>query len=119
MIRRSASLVSAPVSEEDEAAVRQMEIALVDPSKATCRCWCHREFVTVVEAAHVVSISRAQAYELAGLYRRTNGAEGLPVIAIGHALRVPVALLREWCGIANWVRPCSRCGHVLHEARAS
>jgi hypothetical protein len=119
MNRRYTSPAETAVSERTESPVRQIEITLVGSTKATCRCWCHREFVTVVEAAHIVSISRAQAYELAGLYRRTDGVEGLPVVAIGHALRVPVALLREWCGIANWVRPCSRCGHVLHEARAS
>jgi hypothetical protein len=55
--------------------------------RSRCSCWCHREFLTVIEAARVVAISRAQAYELAADFRRTDGREGLPVIAIGHALR--------------------------------
>jgi len=84
-----------------------------------CGCWCHREFLTVGEAARVVSISRAQAYELTALYRRSAGRDGLPVVAFGHALRVPVARLREWCGLAKASTPCNRCGHALREEQAS
>src|SRR5665213_1072722 len=87
----------------------------VPDSSSRCSCWCHREFLTVVEAAHVVSISRAHAYEQTTLYRRSIGREGLPVIAIGHALRVPVTLLREWCGMTKATTPCNRCGHALRE----
>jgi hypothetical protein len=83
-----------------------------------CTCWCHREFLTVVEAAQIVAISRAQAYELTGLYRRTTGREGLPVVEIGHALRVPVAVLRRWSGLTH-ATPCNRCGHALREEQAS
>lgn len=83
--------------------------------RSRCRCWCHREFVTVAEAARIVAISRAQAYELAALYRRTAGTEGLPVVAIGHALRVPVVMIREWCGLTKASTPCNRCGHALRE----
>lgn len=88
-------------------------------SLSRCSCWCHRQFLTVVEAARVVSISRAQAYELTALYRRSAGREGLPVVALGHALRVPVAFLREWCGMTKPTIPCNRCGHALREERAS
>ncbi len=88
-------------------------------SRSRCSCWCHREFLTVVEAARVVSLSRAQAYELAGVYRRSAGSEGLPVVAIGHALRVPVTLLREWCGMTKLTTPCNRCGHALREEQSS
>ena len=88
-------------------------------ARSRCSCWCHREFLTVVEAARVVAISRAQAYELAAEYRRSDGRDGLPVITLGHALRVPVTRLREWSGIANPATPCNRCGHALREREAS
>ena len=83
-----------------------------------CACWCHREFLTVGEAARIVAISRAQAYELTVLYRRTAGQQGLPVVEIGHALRVPVAVLRRWSGLTH-ATPCNRCGHSLREQQAS
>jgi hypothetical protein len=88
-------------------------------SRSRCACWCHREFLTVTDAARVVAISRAQAYELAAEYRRTKGRDGLPVIAIGHALRVPVTRLREWSGMTDLTKPCNRCGHALREQQAS
>ncbi len=89
-----------------------------DP-RSRCSCWCHREFLTVLEAARVVSISRAQAYELAADYRRTEGREGLPVVAFGHALRVPVPRLRQWSGMNEPTTPCNRCGHALRAEQAS
>jgi hypothetical protein len=89
-----------------------------DP-RSRCSCWCHREFITVIEAARVIAISRAQAYELAAEYRRTGGRDGLPVIAIGHALRVSVTLLREWSGMTKPTTPCNRCGHSLRAEQAS
>lgn len=88
-------------------------------SLSRCSCWCHRQFLTVVEAAHVVSISRAQAYELTAVYRRSSGREGLPVVVLGHALRVPVTLLRAWCGMTKPTTPCNRCGHALGAEQAS
>ena len=88
-------------------------------SRSRCSCWCHREFITVIEAARVVAISRALAYELAAEYRRTDGHEGLPVIAFGHALRVPVTLLREWSGMTEPTTLCNRCGHALRVEQAS
>ncbi len=87
-------------------------------SRSRCSCWCHREFLTVAEAARVVAISRSQAYELTALYRRTTGQEGLPVVDIGHTLRVPVAVLRQWSGLTQ-ATPCNRCGHSLREPQAS
>ncbi len=88
-------------------------------SRSRCTCWCHREFLTVTDAAQVVAISRAQAYELAAEFRRTNGQDGLPVIAFGHALRVPVTRLRTWSGMTDPTIPCNRCGHALREQQAS
>ncbi|HEY5272725.1 MAG TPA: hypothetical protein VIJ34_05765 [Acidimicrobiales bacterium] len=87
--------------------------------RSRCSCWCHREFLTVIEAARVVAISRAQAYELAADFRRTDGREGLPVIAIGHALRVPVTRLRQWSGMTEPTTLCNRCGHALRAEQAS
>jgi hypothetical protein len=88
-------------------------------SRLRCSCWCHREFLTVNEAARVVAISRAQAYELVAVFRRSEGREGLPVIAFGHALRVPVTRLRAWSGMTDPATPCNRCGHALREQHAS
>ena len=53
------------------------------------------EVLTVEEAASVLRISRAAAYEQARVYRATDGAEGLPVIVIGRSLRVPRAALER------------------------
>lgn len=89
-----------------------------DP-RVRCTCWCHREFLTVTEAARVVAISRAQAYELAAEFRRTEGRKGLPVIAFGHALRVPVTRLRQYSGMTEATTPCNRCGHALRAEHAS
>ena len=36
------------------------------------------DFLTIEEAARVLRIGRGQAYELARLWRATNGAQGLP-----------------------------------------
>jgi hypothetical protein len=39
----------------------------------------------------VLRIGRTSAYELARRYLRSNGAEGIPVLRVGHLLRVPRA----------------------------
>ena len=54
------------------------------------------DFLTIEEAARVLRIGRGQAYELARLWRATNGAQGLPNVEIGtKTKRVPkVALIR-------------------------
>lgn len=51
--------------------------------------------LTVDEAATVLRISRAAAYEQARIWRETDGREGLPVIVIGRSLRVPKAKLED------------------------
>lgn len=53
------------------------------------------EVLTVEEAAAVLRIGRGAAYELARLWRETNGREGLPVVTLGRSLRVPRHALRR------------------------
>jgi hypothetical protein len=55
--------------------------------------------LTVEEAAKVLRIGLSAAYQSAGLFRSSNGSEGLPVIAIGRHLRVP----RE--GLIKFITP--------------
>jgi hypothetical protein len=58
------------------------------------------EVLTVEEAAAVLRISRASAYEAARIWRATR-TEGLPVIAIGRRLLVPRAALEEMLGTTS------------------
>lgn len=51
--------------------------------------------LTVDEAAAVLRISRAAAYEQARIWRETDGRDGLPVVVIGRCLRVPRAKLED------------------------
>lgn len=53
------------------------------------------EVFTVAEAAQLLRIGRSCAYALARRYRTTGGREGLPVIEIGHSLRVPRAAINR------------------------
>ncbi len=46
-------------------------------------------FLTVLEAAALLRISRTSAYEQARRYLFTGGREGLPVVRVGRCLRVP------------------------------
>ena len=55
-------------------------------------------FFTVEEAARVLRIGRTAAYELARVWRETEGREGLPVVAFGRLLRVPRAALETISG---------------------
>jgi hypothetical protein len=48
------------------------------------------DFLTIEEAARVLRIGRGQAYELARLWRATNGEQGLPNVEFGtKTKRVP------------------------------
>ena len=48
------------------------------------------DFLTIEEAARVLRIGRGQAYELARLWRATDGAQGLPNVGFGtKTKRVP------------------------------
>lgn len=51
--------------------------------------------LTVEEAAAVLRISRAAAYEQARIWRESQGRYGLPVVVIGRTLRVPRVRLEE------------------------
>ena len=52
------------------------------------------DVLTVEEAAGVLRISRASAYEAARIWRATH-RNGLPVIQMGRRLLVPKAALEE------------------------
>ncbi len=54
----------------------------------------HGEILTVEEAASVLRISRASAYEAARRWRATQ-RDGLPVIQMGRRLLVPRTALEE------------------------
>jgi hypothetical protein len=56
------------------------------------------DFLTVEEAARVLRIGRTAAYLAAKRYRNTDGADGLPVVAIRGSLRVPRRLLDAMAG---------------------
>ena len=56
------------------------------------------DFLRIEEAAKVLRIGRTTAYELAREFLATAGASGLPVVRIGHQLRVPRRRLEELAG---------------------
>lgn len=55
-------------------------------------------FLTVEEAGRVLRIGRTAAYEAAKRFRTSGGTDGIPVVAVGGSLRVPVARLEQWAG---------------------
>jgi hypothetical protein len=58
----------------------------------------HPDLLTVEEAARVLRIGRTSAYALARRYPATDGVEGVPVLRVGHLLRVPRFRLEELVG---------------------
>jgi len=60
--------------------------------------------LTVEEAAVALRIGRGAAYALARRWRETDGAEGLPCVALGRTLRV----LRE--GLRRLLDPDQAAG---------
>ena len=56
------------------------------------------DLLTIEEAARVLRIGRTSAYALARRYLATCGVEGLPVLRVGHQLRVPRCGLEELVG---------------------
>ena len=59
------------------------------------------DFLTLEEAAQILRIGRNQAYELARVWRVTDGQRGLPVVEFGRLLRVPKASLLRLAGLAE------------------
>jgi excisionase family DNA binding protein len=56
------------------------------------------DLLTVEEAAALLRIGRTKAYAMAKEWRSSDGASGLPVVDLGHRLRVPRAALERWIG---------------------
>ena len=54
--------------------------------------------LTVEEAGVLLRIGRTKAYAMAREWRETDGRSGLPVIDLGHVLRVPRQALEELIG---------------------
>lgn len=54
--------------------------------------------LTVEEAGALLRIGRTKAYAMAREWRESDGRSGLPVIDLGHVLRVPRRALEEMVG---------------------
>jgi len=54
----------------------------------------------VVEAAHVLRVSRTSAYKLAEEWRATQGSSGLPTVRLGSRLLVRRVDLEAIVGVA-------------------
>lgn len=54
--------------------------------------------LTVEEAGGLLRIGRTKAYAMAREWRETGGRSGLPVVDLGHVLRVPRRALEELIG---------------------
>ena len=54
--------------------------------------------LTVEEAGALLRIGRTKAYAMAREWRGTDGRSGLPVVDLGHVLRVPRRALEELLG---------------------
>ncbi len=54
--------------------------------------------LTVEEAGVLLRIGRTKAYAMTREWRETGGRSGLPVIDLGHVLRVPRRALEELIG---------------------
>ncbi|MGA9596663.1 MAG: helix-turn-helix domain-containing protein [Acidimicrobiia bacterium] len=54
--------------------------------------------LTVEEAGVLLRIGRTKAYAMAREWRETDGRSGLPVIDLGHVLRVPRRALEDLIG---------------------
>ncbi len=50
-------------------------------------------FLRIEQVQELTQLGRSQVYELTRLWRDTDGADGIPVVPFGRALRVPTAAL--------------------------
>ena len=55
--------------------------------------------MSVEAGGSALGIGRAAAYAQAALYEQTDGVQGLPVLRLGHSLRVPTAALWRLVGL--------------------
>ncbi len=67
------------------------------------------DLLTVEEAARVLRIGRSSAYELAGRYLASDGAEGLPVVRVGRLLRIPRVGLEQFAASPITAIPANQC----------
>jgi hypothetical protein len=49
--------------------------------------------VSIERAARILGIGRSKAYELARLYEKSDGADGIPCVRVGRAQRVSSSAL--------------------------
>jgi hypothetical protein len=56
------------------------------------------DFLTIEEAAAILRIGRTSAYALARRFLASDGEDGLPVVRLGHQLRVPRHRLEQLLG---------------------
>lgn len=59
------------------------------------------DFLTMEETAEILRIGRNQVYELARVWRASDGERGVPVVEFGRRLRVPKAALMRLAGLAE------------------
>ncbi len=79
--------------------------------------------LTVEEAGEVLRIGRTKAYAMAREWRETEGRSGLPVIDLGHVLRVPRRALEELLGSelsdAPRLHPANEASEIVASAKPS
>jgi len=79
--------------------------------------------LTVEEAGELLRIGRTKAYAMAREWRETEGRSGLPVIDLGHVLRVPRRALEELLGSelsdAPRLHPANEVSEIVASAKPS
>jgi hypothetical protein len=79
--------------------------------------------LTVEEAGELLRIGRTKAYAMAREWRETEGRSGLPVIDLGHVLRVPRRALEELLGSelsdAPRLHPANEASEIVASAEPS
>ena len=57
------------------------------------------QLLTVEEAGRLLRVGRTKAYAMATEWRTSGGRSGLPVVDLGHVLRVPLGQLEAMVGM--------------------